>query len=80
VTFVIKRKSDNYYWNGTSGQWQTAGVEVPATQSGTTGTWNYAVTGAARRAFASTTVIVEARAVAGSQQYRSSATPEIAIR
>jgi len=80
VTFIIKRKSDNSYWNGTSGQWQAASVAVPATQSGTTGTWSYVVSGTARRLFASTTVIVEARAVVGSQQYRSSATPEIIIR
>jgi hypothetical protein len=80
VTLVIKRKSDNAYWNASSGQWQTAFLENPTTQSGTTGTWTYAVAGAARRSFVATVVVVEARAVQGSQQYRSSATPEITIR
>lgn len=78
VSFVVKRKSDNKYWNGTTGSWDAGLVLNAATQS--SGTWSYAVTGASRRLFAGTVVIVEARAVQSGQTFLSAVTPEIPIR
>ena len=78
VTFVIKRKTDNKYWNGASGTWETALAENQAT-NGTT-SWTFSITGDDRREFAGTTVIIEARAVSGGVTYTSAVTPEIAIR
>lgn len=80
VSFAIRRTSDSKYWNGATGAWGTSPVENAATQQGTSGTWTYAVTGESRRAFAGTAVVVEARAVAGAQQYVSAVTPQIEIR
>jgi hypothetical protein len=79
VTFVIKRKSDNKYWNGISGQWQADLYENAGTQ-GDTGTWKYGPAGNARRSFANTVVIVEARAVQSGQPYRSASAVEITVR
>jgi hypothetical protein len=78
VSFVIKRKSDNRYWNGASGAWESGLVENAATNA--SGTWTFAVTGASRRLFVNTKVIVEARAVVSGQNYSSTVTPEITVR
>ena len=78
VTLIVKRKSDNKYWNNTAGAWQTTLIENAAT--GSTANWSLAITGDARRNFAGTTVIVEARAVVAGVTYVSAVIPEIAIR
>lgn len=78
VTLLIKRKSDNKYWNDASGEWEAAAVENAATNAAST--WTFAVTGEDRREFAGTTVTVEARAVSGATTYTSAVTPEIEIR
>ncbi len=81
VSFVIKRKSDNKYWDASASNW----VVNVVVNDGTAGTspgepWTLAVAGPARRLFVNTTVVVEARAVSGDTSYVSQATPEIAIR
>lgn len=81
VSFVIKRKSDNKYWDASTSAWVANVVMIDAT-AGTNASdpWTLAITGAGRRLFVNTTVVVEARAVSGSTNYVSQATPEIAIR
>ncbi len=76
VGFVIKRKSDNTYWNGATATWQTDVFENAATAAAAANTWTFAVTGEARRQFVNTTVIVTARTATN----QSATTPEIAIR
>lgn len=78
VSFIIKRKSDNQYWNNTTGAWQTALIENAAT--GSAASWSLAIAGDGRRDFVNTTVVVEARAVVAGVTYSSAAAPEIAIR
>lgn len=76
VGFVIKRKTDNKYWNGTTATWQTDLFENAATAASSGNIWSYAVTGEDRRQFVNTTVIVTARTTS----HQSASTPEIAIR
>jgi hypothetical protein len=80
VTFVIKRKSDNQYWNDSAGAWQADPFENAAIASDTAGTWTFAVTGENRRQFVGTTVVVTAHASTDAALYESTAKPEIAIR
>lgn len=80
VSFTLKRTSDNKYWNGTTGAWETSLASNAATQQGTSGTWTLAITGEARRSFAATTVVVEAQAVQGTQQFKSASSPQVEIR
>lgn len=78
VTFIIKRKTDNKYWNNATGAWQATLIENAAT--GSASAWSLAITGDDRREFVGTTVIVEARAVVAAVTYFSAVTPEISIR
>jgi hypothetical protein len=79
VSFVIKRASDNKYWDGATASWVASAV-ANAADAGASGEWRYAITGAARRQFVNTTVVVEARANAGASLYTSAAKPTFAIR
>jgi hypothetical protein len=81
VQFIIKRKSDNKYWNQAGAAWQDAVVlnDGIAPASGATA-WTLAIAGANRRLFVNITVTVEARATAGSAVYMSAVIPDIAIR
>lgn len=67
--FVIRRESDDMYWNGSSGEWQDESHLNPAALS--SGTWTYAVAGDQRREFANTEVAIEARATVGATVYVS---------
>lgn len=80
LTFVIKRKSDNKYWNGTAAAWQADSFENAGVEAATAGSWTFAVTGDDRRQFVGTTVIVTAHASTDIALYESSVKPEIAIR
>jgi hypothetical protein len=80
LTFVIKRNSDNKYWDATAGSWGDTAVENAATAGSASGSWTLAITGTARRAFVNTTVVVTAHASAGGTVYVSAVSPEIAIR
>ena len=80
ATFIIKRKSDNKYWNNTTLAWESTLVENAATAGASSGTWELAITGESRRQFAGTTVVVTAHATSGSTVYESAVSPEIAIR
>jgi hypothetical protein len=80
VTFIVKRKSDNKYWNDTTGAWETALAQNTAVAGSSTGTFELAVTGDDRRDFAGTTVMVEVRATAGGTVYVNATIPEIGIR
>ncbi|MEO9253985.1 MAG: IPT/TIG domain-containing protein, partial [Tepidiformaceae bacterium] len=80
LTFVLKRKSDNKYWNDETGAWQADSFENPAVAGDSDGTWIYEVTGDNRRQFVGTTVIVTAHASTDSALYESNVKPEIAIR
>ena len=79
VSFVIKRTSDNKYWDGTTSTWGAGVVENAATGNGS-GSWSYAVTGAARRQFVGVSLVVEARAKVGSATYTSQVIPTYGIR
>jgi hypothetical protein len=78
VTFVIKRGSDDKYWDGASSSW----TEAEATNAAdlTSGAWKYEVTGDDRRQFVNTTVTVEMRAVKGTQAYKATVVPALPIR
>lgn len=76
--FVIRRTSDDRYWNGATGQWQQDSHLNPAALS--SGTWSYAVTGDHRREFAGTEVVVAARATVGATVYLSQDEVESTIR
>ncbi len=78
VTFVIKRGSDDKYWDGASSSW----TEAEATNAAnlTSGAWKYEVTGDDRRLFVNTTVTVEMRAVKGTQAYKATVVPALPIR
>src|SRR6185312_15680802 len=80
VTFIIKRKSDNKYWNATTGAWEASVVENAAVAGSSAGTFVLAVTGDDRREFVGTTVTVEVRATAGGTTYVNAIIPEIGIR
>lgn len=79
VRLTIRRSSDNKYWNAAAAAWQTDPVQNVMTSAGGTA-WQLAVTGVARRSFVDTTVIIEAFATAGGNEYRSAAIATIAIR
>jgi len=78
VAFIIKRVSDNKYWNSATGQWQSE-VYLNAATS-VDGAWELPIQGAARRQFAGITVTVEARATVGSTTYVSATIPSIPVR
>jgi hypothetical protein len=78
VSFVVKRTSDNKYWDGAAGEWIGAEFKNPATKDGDS--WDYAVTGDERRLFVDTEVVVEMHALKGGQPHKSSVAPTIAIR
>lgn len=79
VSFIIKRTSDNKYWNGTTRAWQDAVFQNAATKAGD-GTWGYVLPGDSRRRFAATDVSVEARAVAAGLPYKAAADATFHIR
>ena len=79
VSLIIKRTSDNKYWNGVTHAWQSAAFEN-ATIHADSGEWLLAISGEDRRLFVNTTVVVEARAVAAGLPYRSAATRTFVIR
>lgn len=79
VEITIRRTSDNRYWNAQTAAWQADPVRNPAASAGSAA-WTLAVTGADRRQFVNTTVVVEAFATAGSNQYVSQSTATIVIR
>jgi hypothetical protein len=70
VAFVIKRGSDNKYWNGSTHLWEATVFENAAAQSASSGPWSVRVEGEDRRLFVSTDVTVEVRAVAASVPYK----------
>jgi len=72
--------SDNKYWNAVTETWEASLASNAATQQGTSGTWVLAVTGEARRSFAGTTVVVEARALQGALEYTSATSPQVEVR
>lgn len=78
VKFIIKRTSDNTYWNATTGAWEANAVQNAAT--GSDGSWKLEITGASRRLFVGTTVTVEVRATVGATTYVNATVPSIAIR
>lgn len=78
VKLIIKRTSDNKYWNATTGAWEANAVQNAAT--GSDGSWKLEVTGVARRQFVGTTVTVEVRATVGATTYVNATIPSIAIR
>jgi hypothetical protein len=78
VTFVIKRGSDNKYWDGAASAWVDAEFANPAALDGST--WEYEVTGDDRRLFVDTGVTVEMRAVKGAQAYKPAVIPALIIR
>jgi hypothetical protein len=80
LKLVIKRKSDNKYWDATAGTWGDNPVQNATTAGSASGSWSLAITGDARRSFVNTTVVVTAYATAGSTAYVSAVAPEIAIR
>lgn len=80
VSFVIKRSSDNKYWNSAAGQWQDGPFENGATDTDGDGTWTYTVPGAGRRQFVLTNVVVEVRAVANALPFAGTLTPTIQVR
>ena len=82
VQFIVKRKSDNKYWNATVAAWQDAIVlnDGAAPSGAGATTWTFAITGVGRRLFVNTTVTVEARATSGSTVYSSQVIPEIPVR
>jgi hypothetical protein len=79
VSFVIKRKSDNKYWKGTTNEWLAAPFENTATQV-QGGLWTYSPVGNARRLFVNTKVVVEVHAMNAGAPLTGSALPEIPIR
>ena len=79
VSFVIKRKSDGKFWNGTTNEWLAVSFENPATQT-QGGTWQYGPGSNSRRLFVNTTVIVEAHAMNAGSPITSEVVPEIAVR
>jgi hypothetical protein len=78
VKFIIKRTSDNKYWNADTGAWEANAHQNAAT--GSDGNWKLEITGTARRQFAGTTVTVEVRATAGPTTYVNASIPTIAVR
>jgi hypothetical protein len=78
ASFVIKRGSDNKYWDGDAGEWVDAPFKNAATVD--SGTWSYAVTGEDRRLFVDTSVVVQMHAKKGSASYQSANSPAILVR
>jgi hypothetical protein len=78
VKFIIKRTTDNKYWNADTGAWEAAAHQNAAT--GSDGNWKLEITGTARRQFVGTSVTVEVRATVGSATHVNASIPTIAIR
>lgn len=78
VKFIIKRVSDNKYWNADTGAWETSARQNAAT--GSDGNWKLEITGTARRQFVATSVTVEVRATVGSTTYVNASISTVAIR
>lgn len=78
VKFIIKRTSDNKYWNAETGAWEAGAHQNAAT--GSDGNWKLEIGGTARRQFAGIAVTVEVRATVGSITYVNASIPTIAIR
>jgi hypothetical protein len=80
VNFIIKRKSDNKYWNETTGAWEANLVQNAGVAGSAAGTFVLAITSNDRRDFVGTTVTVEVRGTAGGTVYVNGTIPEIGIR
>lgn len=78
MKFIIKRTSDNKYWNSETGAWEATAYQNAAT--GADGSWKLEIAGAARRQFAGVSVTVEVRATVASATYVNASIPTIAIR
>lgn len=79
VRIIIRRTSDNHYWNASTGAWQSGSVQNTAANAGS-GKFTLAVAGDDRRDFVNTSVTVEVRATVGSTTYVNTTVPTIAIR
>jgi|GEM_PF-3967980 len=79
VGFIIRRDSDDWYWNAATGEWQEDLVQNPGVK-GSGSAWSLAVEGEARRAFAGTKVTLEARVTVGATIYVNQTVPELTIR
>ncbi len=77
--FIIKNKSNNQYWNQATGSWQANTVSNPAVLA-STGSWLLEITGANRRLFVNSAVLVEFRATNGGVTYFSAVIPELVVR
>ena len=78
VQFIVKRTSDNKYWNADTGAWEAGAHQNAA--AGSDGNWKLEITGVARRQFVGTSVTVEVRATAGATTYVNASIPTVAIR
>lgn len=79
VRFIVRRTSDNQYWNATTGAWQAGNIQNLAANAGS-GNFTLAVTGDDRRDFVNTSVTVEVRATVGSTTYVNATIPTIPVR
>lgn len=79
VRFIVRRTSDNHYWNATTGAWQAGSILNLGANAGS-GNFTLAVTGEDRRDFVNTSVTVEVRATVGSITYVNTTIPTVPIR
>lgn len=79
VGFIVKRRSDNKYWNDTTGAWQ-ADLVLNSGVEGSGSAWSLAIWGDDRRDFANTVVTLEVRVTVGSTVYVNSTVPDLTIR
>jgi len=79
VAFIVRRASDNKYWNASTGAWQDSLV-LNAGVEGASNTWSLVVDGDDRRAFVDTEVTVELRATVGTTIYFNATIPTLTIR
>jgi hypothetical protein len=79
VSFIIKRASDNKFWNGATNSWQDASFQNGATAD-SQHVWHYRIPGIYRRLFVNTEIVVEARATAANLPYKAALEESFHVR
>jgi len=79
VRFIVRRASDNHYWNATTGAWQAGSFQNVGANAGG-GSFTLTVSGDDRRDFVNTSVAVEVRATVGTTTYVNTTIPTIPVR
>ncbi len=79
VTVILKRESDGKYWDPAAHAWIVAETATPAVKQADN-SWKVAITGADRRSFTDTRVVVDVRAIVEGLPFRGAAMPVVVVR